>query len=285
MKGVFVVIRDFKAGGTEELFHLINNIDTGYDIDNIKDLEKNATKFIVYEDDKISGLAYATISTNDANEQEAQVKIYVEPQSRRKGIGKALYNKLEAYLTELKPDLISAYIRVDIQNPSPFCNKIGFHKWWGSPELYYIGEPFPENDVEFSVYDDKYFKQFVKVNQECYYPLQKSNDLKPYIGTEEIIKEYKLNNKENVYLALDNDEIMASVTIGNGEIDNLIVSPKYQGKGYGKKALQFGMNQLLKKGHKEIRICFMENNTIAENLYYSLGYKFLQNTHVYRKFL
>lgn len=78
---------------------------------------------------------------------------------------------------------------------------------------------------------------------------------------------------------------MASVTTSDGEIDNLMVSPTYQGKGYGKKALQFGMNRMLSKGYDEIRICYMEGNSNAENLYYSLRFKFLQNTHVYRKFL
>ncbi|MFZ3580312.1 GNAT family N-acetyltransferase [Virgibacillus sp. DJP39] len=192
---------------------------------------------------------------------------------------------METYLTELKPDLLSAYIRVDLHDPGSFCKKAGFHKWWGSTELFYSGGGFPQSKIEFSVYEDKYFEQYVKVNQECYYPIQKSNDLKPYIASEKVIKQYKLNNKENVYLALDNEEIIASVTIGNGEIDNLIVAPNYQGKGYGKEALQFGMNKLLRQGHKEIRICYMENNTVAENLYYLLGFKFLQNTHVYRKFL
>ncbi|ASK63876.1 hypothetical protein CFK37_17775 [Virgibacillus phasianinus] len=100
-----------------------------------------------------------------------------------------------------------------------------------------------------------------------------------------MIRKYKLNNKGNVYLALNNEQIMASVTISDGEIDNLIVSPEYQGRGYGKKALHFGINQLLNQGYKDIRICYMENNTVAENLYYSLGFKPVQTTHVYREFL
>jgi ribosomal protein S18 acetylase RimI-like enzyme len=78
---------------------------------------------------------------------------------------------------------------------------------------------------------------------------------------------------------------MASVTIGEGTIDNLMVSQAFQGRGYGTQALQFGVNKMLKQGYDKIRICYMEGNAYAENLYYSLGFKFLQNTHVYRKFL
>lgn len=284
-RGVFIVIRDFRTSDTEELYNLKNNIDTGYEIDDIKDIPENSPKFIVYEHENIKVLAYATISANDEGEIEAQIRLYVEPQSRLKGIGTDLYNELVANLIELNPDLISAYMRVDIENPSSFCNKLGFNKWWGSPELLYKGNNFPDVDLEFVRYEDKYFEQYVKVVQESYYDLHKTNDLKPYTVSVETVSKYKLSNKQNVYLALENDQIMASVTIGDGTIDNLMVSPNYQGKGYGKKALQFGMNEMISQGYDEIRICYMEGNTYAEKLYYSLGFKPLQNTHVYRKLI
>ena len=133
-------------------------------------------------------------------------------------------------------------------------------------------------------YEDTYFEQYIKVVQESYYELHKTNDLKPYIATKDIVLKYKLNNKENVFIALENDQIVASVTIGKGTIDNLMVSPDFQGKGYGKQALQFGVNKLLNQGYDVVHICYMEGNTSAEKLYSSLGFKHLQTTHVYRKF-
>lgn len=84
---------------------------------------------------------------------------------------------------------------------------------------------------------------------------------------------------------LNGDEIVASVTTGDGEIDNLMVNPAYQGKGYGRKAMQFAMNKMLDAGYEKIHICYMEGNDSAEKLYYSLGFKPLQRTHVYRKIL
>ncbi|WP_420541685.1 GNAT family N-acetyltransferase [Guptibacillus spartinae] len=64
-----------------------------------------------------------------------------------------------------------------------------------------------------------------------------------------------------------------------------MVAPSYQGKGYGRKALQFGINKMLDDGYKDIRICFVEGNDNAEKLYTSLGFKPLHYTRVYRKFL
>lgn len=279
------MIRDFHPKDKDQIIFLKNTIDNGYQLEDISYIQSNATTFIVYEQELIKGFAYATMTANDAGDLEAQIRLYVEPNSRKKGVGLALYNELETLLVALKPDVLSAYIRVDIINPASFCNKMGFNKWWGSPELLYTGESFPDSELEFCIYEDKYFERYVKVVQESYYELHKNNDLKPYIASKEIITKYKLNNKKNVYLALQDEQIMVSVTIGDGTIENLMVSPSYQGKGYGKKALQFGINKLISQGYDTIRICYMEGNTPAEKLYTSLGFKPLQNTHVYRKFL
>lgn len=278
------MIREFRQEDTEQIDHLIKHIDTGYEIDNSIYIQTNALKILIHEQDTIRGLAYATVSTNDANEQEIQIRLYVEPQYRNKGIGTALYNELESYLNGLEANLLTAYIRADCSYPSSFCHKMGFEKWWVSPELLYTGDSYPEVDLKFEKYEDTYFEQYVKVVQESYYELQKANDLKPYIATKDIVLKYKLNNKENVFIALENEQIVASVTIGKGTIDNLMVSPDFQGKGYGKQALQFGVNELLNKGYDEVYICYMEGNTSAEKLYFSLGFEHLHTTHVFRKF-
>ncbi len=280
-----MTIRSFRMEDIEEVINLINNVDTGYEIDDVKVIQTNAVKFIVYEEEYIKGLAYATVNTNDANQKEAQIKLYVEPKSRTNGIGSDLFTELKTFLTGLNLDVLSAYMRVDIKDPGSFCEKMGFQKWWGSPELKLVGPIFHDVDIEFVEYDDKYFEQYVKVVQEAYYEIHKKNDLKPYLASADSVTKYKLNNKMNVFLALKNDQIMASVTVGDGTIDNLMVSSEYQGRGYGKKALQFGINKMLNHGYDEIRICYMEGNSNAEKLYYSLGFKFLQNTHVYRKVL
>jgi len=278
------MIRDFRQEDTEQLDNLIKNIDTGYEIDNSIYIQENAPKILVHEQDMIRGFAYATVTTNDANEREIHIRLYVEPQSRSIGIGTALYNELERYLIGLDADLLTAYIRDDCNKSSSFCYKMGFEKWWGSPELLYSGANFPDVDLNLIKYEDTYFEQYVKVVQESYYELQKANDLKPHITTKDIVLKYKLNNKENVFIALENEQLVASVTIGKGTIDNLMVSPDFQGKGYGKQALRFGVNELLKQGYNEVRICYMEGNTSAEKIYFSLGFKHLHTTHVYRKF-
>ena len=51
------------------------------------------------------------------------------------------------------------------------------------------------------------------------------------------------------------------------EIDDLIVNPKYQGKGYGKKLLLFAISSLQKRGKKPIFLHVANWNSKAIHLY------------------
>lgn len=59
-EGVNQVLRDFKKEDTERLIELINNVDTGYEIDDLDDIQRNAMKFIVFEEVEVKGFAYAS---------------------------------------------------------------------------------------------------------------------------------------------------------------------------------------------------------------------------------
>ncbi|EEM18368.1 hypothetical protein bpmyx0001_7230 [Bacillus pseudomycoides DSM 12442] len=255
------------------------------EVGSLDDIVLNSMQFLLYEQNGIEGFSYSSVYTNSAGESIAQISVYVEPDSRLKGIGSTLYKAMEEVISKTKPDFVCTYMRVESENPIGFAKKMGFEKWWGSLESVYKGGTFPKADIELIKYEDRFFDQFVKMVQECYYELHEKNDIKPYLAPEDGVKKYKLNNKNNVYLVLENEQIVASVTTGEGILDNLMVVPSYQRNGYGRKTLQFGMNEMLEEGYEEIRICFLEGNESAERLYTSLGFKPLHNTQVYRKFL
>lgn len=265
----------------------ISNLIKNMGIEEISSLDEvalNSTQFLVYEQNGIEGFSYSSIYTNSAGESIAQISVYVKPKSRLKGVGSILYKAMEEEIYKAKPDFICTYMRTESENSIDFAEKMGFEKWWGSLEFVYKGDAFPKPDIKLIPYEDRFFEQFAKLVQECYYELHEKYDMKPYLAPKDSVKKYKLNNKNNVYLLLENEQIVASVTTGEGILENVMVDPSYQGNGYGRKALQFGMNEMLEKGYEEIRICFIEGNESAENLYTSLGFKPLHHTQVYRKF-
>ncbi|MEI5905871.1 GNAT family N-acetyltransferase [Bacillus spongiae] len=266
----------------EKLLRLIEKMGIEEEIGDIDEVMTNSKHFLLYEQDGIRGFSFSSSYLNH-EESIAQISLYVEPKYRLKGIGSELYKEMEKLISETKSDVLCTYMSVESENPVEFAKKMGFEKWWGFRELVYRGGAIPKPDIEFIKYDDRFFDQFVKVVQDSYYDLRKKNDIKPYRSSEEMVKKYQLNN--NVYITLHNEQIVASVTTSKGEVDNLMVAPSYQGKGYGRKALHFGMNKLLEEGFEEIRLCFVEGNEYAEKLYTSSGFKPLHNTQVYRKFL
>lgn len=85
-------------------------------------------------------------------------------------------------------------------------------------------------------------------------------------------------------MALDNNEIIATVYIKNGIIDHLMISPNYQGKGYGKKVTQFAINKALSEGAELIQLGVIEWNKKATNLYKSLEFEIVQTVQIYRQF-
>ncbi|PGY02409.1 GNAT family N-acetyltransferase [Bacillus cereus] len=279
------MIRAYREEDKVSILHLIQSMEIEEEIGSLEDIVLNSTQFLLYEQNGIEGFSYSSVYTNSAGESIAQISVYVEPDSCLKGIGSTLYKAMEEVISETKPDFVCTYMRVESENPTGFAKKMGFEKWWGSLESVYKGGAFPKTEIKFIKYEDRFFDQFVKMVQACYYELHEKNDIKPYLAPEDSVKTYKLNNKNNVYLVLEGEQIVASVTTGEGILDNLMVAPSHQGKGYGRKALQFGMNEMLETGYKEIRICFLEGNESAERLYNSLGFKPLHNTQVYRKFL
>ncbi len=80
---------------------------------------------------------------------------------------------------------------------------------------------------------------------------------------EYIEKHYNVRN-----LVIENETMP-----GELYIDTLSVSPKFQGKGIGKKLLQAAKERAIEKGHNKIGLLVDFENPNAKRLYLALGYK------------
>ncbi|MDF2672069.1 MAG: hypothetical protein K0R09_334 [Clostridiales bacterium] len=277
------MIREFISEDIEQIYKIINMEVIDNVMDTIRNIQNDSKKFIVWDDAGIKGFAYM-LEMNKEN-KEWNIQLFVEPKERRKRIGTALYQEIQRYLECEKPSVLVTEFRVDIDNTASFYEKLGYKKWYGSPELYYRGTNQPEVDIKFVPYEDKYYEQYAKCRQDCFYEMSVKNDFKPYvIPLSEQDKKNLFSGKDSIYVTLDNECLIGAITIDNGYLDQIMVSPAYQGKGYGKKITQFGINKELDKGISLIHLCYIEGNDKAENLYRSLGFETVQITHVYRKF-
>lgn len=278
------MIREVNSEDLEQIYKISSKELIGIKLDDIKNIHKSAKHFIMWDEAGIKGFAYM----EETNKEEGRwsVQLYVDSQERRKGIGRALYAEIQKHIETNKPNVLATEFRVDIDNPATFYENLGFKKWYGSPEMCYKGGAQPDVDIKFINYEDKYYEQYTKCRQACFYEIRKGNDIHPFIipSSEEDRKNI-LSERDSIYLAFVDGHLVGAITVKGGYLDRIMVAPSYQGKGYGKKITQFGINKALSKGETLISLFYMEGNEKAENLYKSLGFEVVQNTHVYRKFM
>ena len=78
---------------------------------------------------------------------------------------------------------------------------------------------------------------------------------------------------EDVYILVDNDEIIGSVALKGGEIDDLIVNPKFQGRGYGRKILLWALENI---HSAKVILHVAEWNEKAVRLYKNAGFEIVK---------
>jgi len=280
------MIREFSIEDKEQLVKIVKQ---GIIIDeeDINFIIDNSNKIIVFDDIKVGILGCSTFRIWGKDNNKADIYTYVVPRSRRKGIGTLLYHEIMKNVDGINLEFISTRIKVDKDDETSFYKKPGYEKWYGELKLYYHGSEQPKSNLKFVPYEDKYFEQYAEGLRTSFYELRKVNDFQPYFCcelNEEKRKEF-IDNKSNLFLLLDNEKLIASVIVyNNGIIDDVYVLPSYQGKGYGKKTMQFAINKAIENGSNHTSIGAIDWNTRALNLYQSLGFDIVQTTHYYRIF-
>ncbi|MFA9398183.1 MAG: GNAT family N-acetyltransferase [Clostridiaceae bacterium] len=281
------MIREFSI---EDKKQLVDIVKQGIMIDeeDINFITNNSNKIIVFDDKEAGILGFSSFRIWGKDKNKADVYTYVVPSSRREGIGTLLYNEILKSVDDNNLESINTRIKVDNDDVTSFYKKLGYEKWYVDLDLYYHGSKQPQFNLKFVPYEDKYFEKYAEGLRNSFYELRKLNDFQPYLCcelSEEKRKEF-LDNKENIFLLLNNEEVIASVIVyNNGAIDDIFVLPSYQGKGYGKKTMQFAINKAIGYGCNYISLSAIEWNTRAVNLYQSLGFNIVQTTYCYRLFI
>lgn len=137
-------------------------------------------------------------------------------------------------------------------------------------EMEYKGE-MVNSDIELSAFRDDYFEEYKNVYNKCFYDMRKFLDVQPYCFYSSI--DELGDKKEKIFILKENDELIGSVAIVDDEIDDLIVNPKYQGKGYGKKLLFYAINKMQVLKVEKITLHVAKWNEKALKLYESIGFK------------
>lgn len=120
-------------------------------------------------------------------------------------------------------------------------------------------------------FEEQYFQAYMSIYNECFFEMRKTLDIEPYnflSDYEQIVEKIK-----DIYLLVENREIIGSVACYGNEIDDLVVNKKFQHKGYGKQLLLWGMQCIRKKNNEPIILHVAEWNKDALMLYKKIGFE------------
>lgn len=117
-------------------------------------------------------------------------------------------------------------------------------------------------------YESSYQEQYKKLYNTCYHEMREALEIKPYdfIQDDSFFDE----GMEDVYILVQNGELIGSVALKGNEIDDLLVDIEYQGKGYGRQILLWALENI---NSGNILLHVAEWNARAVRLYKSVGFE------------
>ena len=138
-------------------------------------------------------------------------------------------------------------------------------------EMKYVNDRVEKSDIVCIPFEVEFFQGYMRIYNECFYEMRKAFDIQPY----NFLNEYNqiVEKVKDIYLLLNQGEIIGSVACYGNEIDDLIVNKKFQHKGYGKQLLLWGMQHIRAKSNEPITLHVAEWNNDAFMLYKKVGFE------------
>lgn len=145
-------------------------------------------------------------------------------------------------------------------------------------EMKYVKDDIEKDIIPCIPFEQKYFQQYMKIYNACFYEMRKSLDIEPY----NFLSDYKQisEKSKDIFLLVSREEIIGSVACYGSEIDDLIVNKKFQNKGYGKQLLLWGMNHIRQMTNEPILLHVAKWNEKALRLYEKVGFEIVNTERV-----
>lgn len=137
-------------------------------------------------------------------------------------------------------------------------------------EMKYVGEGLT-SDLMMIPFSEQYAKAYIQIYNDCFFEMRRALDVKPYHYYQSI--DQLAERKDKIYLYLQEGEIVGSFVLNECEIDDVIVNPKYQGQGYGKKLLHTAVAMMQERKVSPIILHVAAWNERALHLYETNGFE------------
>lgn len=135
-------------------------------------------------------------------------------------------------------------------------------------EMTYLHPVTETTCIKLVPYISGYQEQYKDIYNACYHEMREALEIKPYDFIQD--NSFFDEGMENVYLLIEQGEIIGSVALKGEEIDDLIVNPEYQGQGYGNVLLLWALQNIQTD---KVILHVAAWNERAVNLYKKYGFE------------
>lgn len=137
-------------------------------------------------------------------------------------------------------------------------------------EMYYDKKTESISNIHCLPLQEESFEEYMNIYNECFYEMRRALEIEPYNCYSQ--HSSILDKAENIFVLLEDDQIIGSVACYGNEIDDLIVKKTHQGRGHGKQLLLWAMNHIRQDNDREITLHVAEWNKKALELYEETGF-------------
>ena len=147
-------------------------------------------------------------------------------------------------------------------------------------EMKYKNAQTPKGDIVCIPFEAAFFQEYKQIYNECFYEMRKALDIQPY----NFLNAYEqiADKIQDIYLLTEQGEIIGSVACYGNEIDDLIVNPKFQLRGYGKQLLLWAMQHIRERSDEPITLHVAQWNHGALMLYKKVGFEVTKQMRIWR---
>ncbi len=252
----------------------VNKITEPIYYDEFKSFSKDKMYLAVVDDDIVG---WIHIDIPESSLYSGFVFVYVMPDSRRKGIGTAVYKIAEKQFLEVGCNWWSSYPESD--EADRFALSVGFDYTNTNSTLVHNGEIVSTSNEGIRVCRTDDYKTVDSLWSKEYAEMHKRLGL-PYEVREHTEDEEResynafCKNINNYFVLEENGEIvgMGSLFEDDSGIGALAVDRAHSGKGYGTRLASFLTNECIKRGTKSPELYCETGNDDAMHIYKKIGY-------------
>lgn len=215
-----------------------------------------------------------------ANEKTS-FSVYIHEDYRRQGVGSHLMTALHE---KMKNDGVKEGVCDFLSDPNleSFAEKFGYKRWFQSNYMVYEGKNIGDSGMShfekeghtlrMIPYEDQYYSICQDIMSKSFHQMRLSVGMVsvPAMSSEENRQAYA-SCAQDIFLLADQEAVKGLIWLEDGEISSLAVAIPEQGKGYGKRLTEFGIREIMKRGHEPITLWCVEGNH-AKHMYLGLGF-------------